>query len=82
MSSIVLSMQSGEPVASSRQIADNFEKRHDHVMKQTELIQAVQSDTGLLLDDSYLYKILRGERKPEKIIQSICKILEIKKKEE
>lgn len=51
-------------------------------MKQTELIQAVQSDTGLLLDDSYLYKILRGERKPEKIIQSICKILEIKKKEE
>lgn len=51
-------------------------------VKQTELIQAVQSDTGLLLDDSYLYKILRGERKPEKIIQSICKILEIKKKEE
>ena len=33
-------------------------------MKQTELIQAVQSDTGLFLDDSYLYKILRGERKP------------------
>lgn len=51
-------------------------------MKQTELIQAVQSDTGLFLDDSYLYKILRGERKPEKIIQSICKILEIEKKEE
>ena len=46
-------------------------------MKQTELIQAVQSDTGLFLDDSYLYKILRGERKPEKIIQSIRKILEI-----
>ena len=51
-------------------------------MKQTELIQAVQSDTGLVLDDSYLYKILRGERKPEKIIQSICKILEIEQKEE
>lgn len=50
-------------------------------MKQTELIQAVQSDTGLFLDDSYLYKILRGERKPEKIIQSICKILEIEQKE-
>lgn len=49
-------------------------------MKQTELIQAVQSDTGLFLDDSYLYKILRGERKPEKIIQSICKILEIEQK--
>lgn len=50
-------------------------------MKQTELIQAVQSDTGLFLDDSYLYKILRGERKPEKIIQSICKILDIEQKE-
>lgn len=48
-------------------------------MKQTELIQAVQSDTGLFLDDSYLYKILRGERKPEKIIQSICKVLDIEK---
>lgn len=51
-------------------------------MKQTELIQAVQSDTGLFLDDSYLYKILRGERNPEKIIQSICKILEIEQKED
>lgn len=48
-------------------------------MKQTELIQAVQSDTGLFLDDSYLYKILRGKRKPEKIIQSICKVLDIEK---
>lgn len=51
-------------------------------MKQTELIQAVQSDTGLFLDDSYLYKILRGERKPDKIIQSICKILEIEQNTE
>ena len=51
-------------------------------MKQTELIQAVQSDTGLFLDDSYLYKILRGERKPEKIIQSIFKILEIEQNTE
>ena len=44
-------------------------------MKQTELIQAVKDDTGLFFDDSYLYKILRGERKPDKIVQSICKIL-------
>ena len=51
-------------------------------MKQTELIRAVQSDTGLFLDDSYLYKILRGERKPEKIIQSICKIPEIEQNTE
>lgn len=46
-------------------------------MKQTELIQAVKDDTGLFFDDSYLYKILRGERKPDKIVQSICRILNI-----
>mgnify|MGYP000613680409 CR=1 FL=1 len=39
MSDIVLSMQSGEPVASSRQIADNFEKRHDHVMRDIDAIK-------------------------------------------
>lgn len=41
MSDIVLSMQSGEPVASSRQIAENFEKRHDHVMRD---INAIKKD--------------------------------------
>ena len=46
-------------------------------MKQMELIQAVRDDTGLFFDDSYLYKILRGERKPDKIVQSICRILNI-----
>lgn len=39
MSGIVLSMQSGEPVASSRQIADNFEKRHDHVMRDIDVMK-------------------------------------------
>ena len=39
MSDIVLSMQSGEPVASSRQIAENFEKRHDHVMRDIDAIK-------------------------------------------
>ena len=39
MSKIVLSMQSGEPVASSRQIADSFEKRHDHVMRDIDAIK-------------------------------------------
>mgnify|MGYP001045930687 CR=1 FL=1 len=29
MTDIILSTQNGEPVASSRQIAENFEKRHD-----------------------------------------------------
>lgn len=46
-------------------------------MKQNELIEKVGKDTGLYFDDSYLYKILRGERSPNKIVQSICKILEI-----
>lgn len=41
MREIVLSMQSGEPVASSRQIAENFEKRHDHVMRD---INAIKKD--------------------------------------
>ena len=51
-------------------------------MKQTELIQAVRDDTGLFFDDSYLYKILRGEREPDKIVQSICRILNIQGSEE
>ena len=36
MNGIILSTQNGEPVASSRQIAENFEKRHDHVMRDIE----------------------------------------------
>ena len=36
MNEIILSTQNGEPVASSRQIAENFEKRHDHVMRDIE----------------------------------------------
>lgn len=32
MSEIILSTQNGEPVASSRQIAENFGKRHTHVL--------------------------------------------------
>ena len=39
MREIVLSMQSGEPVASSRQIAENFEKRHDHVIRDIDAIK-------------------------------------------
>lgn len=44
MSEIILSMQSGEPVASSRQIADNFEKRHDHVMRDIDATIAFQQE--------------------------------------
>lgn len=36
MTDIILSTQNGEPVASSRQIAENFEKRHDHVMRDID----------------------------------------------
>lgn len=36
MNDIILSTQNGEPVASSRQIAENFEKRHDHVMRDID----------------------------------------------
>lgn len=39
MTDIILSTQNGEPVASSRRIADNFEKRHDHVMRDIDTIK-------------------------------------------
>lgn len=39
MSDIVLSMQSGEPVASSRQIAENFEKNHNHVLRDIDSLK-------------------------------------------
>lgn len=47
-------------------------------MKQVELIELVKQDTGLFVDDSYMYKILHGERKPKVLIDSIKKILELK----
>lgn len=79
---LFLKSEKQEPTAPSGFEQEVKMKLLQRGMKQTELIQAVQSDTGLFLDDSYLYKILRGERKPEKIIQSICKILEIEQKED
>nr|DAX23015.1 MAG TPA: KilAC domain protein [Caudoviricetes sp.] len=79
---LFLKSEKQEPTAPSGFELEVKMKLLQRGMKQTELIQAVQSDTGLFLDDSYLYKILRGERKPEKIIQSICKILEIEQKED
>lgn len=79
---LFLKSEKQEPAAPSGFELEVKMKLLQRGMKQTELIQAVQSDTGLFLDDSYLYKILRGERKPEKIIQSICKILEIEQNTE
>lgn len=79
---LFLKSEKQEPTAPSGFELEVKMKLLQRGMKQTEMIQAVQSDTGLFLDDSYLYKILRGERKPEKIIQSICKILEIEQNTE
>lgn len=47
-------------------------------MKQVELIELVKQDTGLFVDDSYMYKILHGERNPKVLVDSIKKILELK----
>ena len=49
-------------------------------MKQVELIDLVKQDTGLYVDDSYMYRILHGDRNPQKVIDSICKILNIQQK--
>lgn len=51
-------------------------------MKQVELIDLVKQDTGLYVDDSYMYKILHGDRYSQRVIQSICKILSIEYREE
>ena len=45
---------------------------------QNWLILKVIEKTGLFFDDSYLYKILIGERKAPKIVQAIREILDIK----
>lgn len=36
MTDIILSTQNGEPVASSRDVAKRFGKRHDHVIRDIE----------------------------------------------
>ena len=44
---------------------------------QTWLMQRIGEDTGLFMDDSYLYKILTGQRNGVKIVQAIRNILDI-----
>lgn len=46
MSDIILSMQSGEPVASSRQIAENFEKNHNHILRDIDSLKKDVSNFG------------------------------------
>lgn len=58
MSDIALSMQSGEPVASSRQIAENFEKNHNHVLRDIDSLKKDVSNFGQMffettVPDSY-----------------------------
>jgi hypothetical protein len=46
---------------------------------QKWLEEEVTSRTGLFVDDSYMYKILVGQRNAPKIVEAICEILKIKK---
>lgn len=59
MNDIILSMQNGEPVVSSRQIADSFEKRHDHVMRDIEDIMRglpKNGDTPMFYKTEYTHE--------------------------
>lgn len=59
MNDIILSMQNGEPVVSSRQIAESFEKRHDHVMRDIEDIMRglpKNGDTPMFYKTEYIHE--------------------------
>lgn len=45
---------------------------------QKWLAETVSEKTGLYFDDSYMYKILTGQRNAPKIVKAICEILNIK----
>ena len=52
-------MQNGEPVVSSRQIAESFEKRHDHVMRDIEDIMRglpKNGDTPMFYKTEYVHE--------------------------
>lgn len=46
MADIILSTQNGEPVASSRQIAESFGKDHNHVMRDIKALEEGVSKNG------------------------------------
>ena len=48
---------------------------------QKWLEEEVTERTGLFVDDSYMYKILTGQRNAPKIVEAICEILDIKKED-
>ena len=49
----------------------------DRDQTQEWLMEQVRQDTGLYFDSSYLYKVLVGRSRNPKILDSICKILEL-----
>ena len=49
--------------------------------EQKWLEKAITEKTGLFVDSGYMYKILTGQRNAPKIVDAICEILEIEKKE-
>ena len=62
MTDIILSTQNGEPVASSRQIAENFGKRHNDVMEAIRNVLATEkSVTKFFHESSFEY---RGQTYP------------------
>ena len=44
---------------------------------QKWLEEAVSKNTGLFVDDGYMYKIFTGQRNAPKIVAAICEILSI-----
>lgn len=57
MTDIILSTQNGEPVASSRQIAENFGKRHNDVMEAIRNVLATEkSVTKFFHESSFEYR--------------------------
>lgn len=64
----------------SRLTPFGFKCKHclvDRCMTMTELARLVHEDTGLFCDARYLVRIFNGDRKAPRIINSICKILDI-----
>ena len=58
MTDIILSTQNGEPVASSRDVAKRFGKRHDHVIRDIEeLIKGFpkNGDTPMFFKTEYTH---------------------------
>lgn len=63
MNEIILSTQNGEPVASSRQIAESFGKEHKHVITAIrQILVAENSATKFFHETAFEY---RGQKFPE-----------------